>query len=147
MFHGARTSDAHDAASALRKGLGRSQILVGVGYSLGAIILSNYVASYGTECALDAAIAISGGLDMRQQEHFVRAQRLWQPMLAEDLREVFLIGKWGERVRARLPKDVMLNTMRASHITVRRKETKEKKRKAFIYHRSRVFANRCLSGN
>ena len=84
---------------------------------------------------------------MRQQEHFVRAQRLWQPMLAEDLREVFLLGKWGERVRARLPKDVMLNTMRASHITVRRKGTKEKECKAFIHQHSRVLANPCSSGN
>jgi predicted alpha/beta-fold hydrolase len=127
MFHGARTSDVHQAASALRTSLGRSQILVGVGYSMGAIILSNYVPSYGTDCALDAAIAISGGLDMRQQEHFVRAQRLWQPMLIEDLRERFLVDKWGERVQARLPKDIMLKTMRASNITVRRKTTKRRR--------------------
>jgi hypothetical protein len=91
----------------------------------------------------------TGGLDMRQQEHFVRAQRLWQPMLAEDLREVFLLGKWGERVRARLPKDVMLNTMRASHITVRRKETKGEGMPSIIYSSAltRLGQIPCSSGN
>jgi predicted alpha/beta-fold hydrolase len=111
--------DAHTAASALRTALvAEDQILVGIGYSMGAIVLANYVASYGEECALDAAMAISGGLDMRYQEDFYRAQRLWQPMLAEDLREVFLLGKWGERVRQRFSKEEMMRTMRASHITV-----------------------------
>jgi hypothetical protein len=42
---------------------------------MGAIVLSNYVASYGKECALDGAISLSGGLDMRFQENFERAKR------------------------------------------------------------------------
>lgn len=93
--------------------------LIGVGFSMGAIVLSNYVASYGKECALDGAISLSGGLDMRFQENFERAKRLWQPMLAETLRSDFLLGKWGKRVQARLSKDEMLRMMRATHITVR----------------------------
>lgn len=94
-------------------------MLIGVGYSMGAIILSNYVASYGVDCALDAAISISGGLDMRFQENFGRAQRLWQPMLAETLRTDFLLGKWGKRIHERLSKYELLRMMRATHITVR----------------------------
>jgi predicted alpha/beta-fold hydrolase len=118
IFNGARTSDAHAAALALRKTLGEHQVLVGVGYSMGAIVLSNYVASYGESCALDGAISISGGLDMRYQEHFFRAQRLWQPMLAETLRDEFLLGKWGHRVKERLSSHDFLRMMRASHVTV-----------------------------
>jgi predicted alpha/beta-fold hydrolase len=117
-FHGARTSDAHTAATAVRRALGPDQVLVGVGYSMGAIILNNYVATSGPDCALDGAIAISGGLDMRYQEHFYRAQRLWQPMLAETLRNDFLLGKWGLRVKERLSNYEMLRMLRASHVTV-----------------------------
>lgn len=86
---------------------------------MGAIVLNNYVASYGADCALDGAIGISGGLDMRFQEHFHRAQRLWQPMLAETLRTQFLMGKWGQRVQARISKDDMTSMLRATHVTVR----------------------------
>jgi predicted alpha/beta-fold hydrolase len=85
---------------------------------MGAIVLANYVASYGESCALDGAVPISGGLDMRYQEHFYRAQRLWQPMLAETLRDEFLLGKWGHRVKERLNHYEFLRMMRASHVTV-----------------------------
>ena len=120
MFHGARVDDAHSAAKTLRQVTGDHQILAGVGYSMGAIILSNYVARIGDNCPLDAAVAISGGLDMRFEHEFYRAQRLWQPMLAQELRDTFLVNKWGERVRARLSLDDMKRSMRASHVTVGR---------------------------
>lgn len=118
MFHGARVDDAHSAATALQKVCGEEQLLAGVGYSMGAIILSNYVARSGDNCALDAAVAISGGLDMRFEHDFYRAQRLWQPMLAQELRDTFLVNKWGERVRARLSLNDMKRSMRAAHVTV-----------------------------
>ena len=119
MFHGARTSDAHAAALALRRTLGPDQVLIAAGYSMGAIILSNYVANYGRECALDGALTISGGLDMRYQGQFSRAQRLWQPILTAELRDTFLLGKWGYRVKERLSKYQMIRMLRAYHITVR----------------------------
>ena len=118
IFHGARTSDAHSAALALRRALGGDRVLIGVGYSMGGIIMNNYVASYGSACVLDAAIGVSGGLDMRFQETFFRAQRLWQPILAEQLRSDFLLGKFGKRVHERLSKDEMLRVLRATHVTV-----------------------------
>lgn len=118
MFHGARVEDAHYAATALRKAVVPNQILAGVGYSMGAIVLSNYVARSGSDCALDAAIALSGGLDMRLQYYYERAKRLWQPMLAKELRDAFVVGKFGERYRHRLTKQQMLEMMRATHISV-----------------------------
>jgi predicted alpha/beta-fold hydrolase len=118
VFHGARVEDAHLAAKALRNALGPDQILAGIGYSMGAIVLSNYVARSGSDCALDAAIALSGGLDMRVQAFYGRAQRLWQPMVAKNLRDVFVVGKFGERYRERLTKQQMLEMMRATHISV-----------------------------
>jgi predicted alpha/beta-fold hydrolase len=79
--------------------------------------MGNYVARSGADCALDAAMAISGGLDMRYETDFYRAQRLWQPLLTETLRNDFVIGKWGERVRERLTKEQMKMMMRATHIS------------------------------
>jgi predicted alpha/beta-fold hydrolase len=117
VFHGARVTDAHAAARAIRHGLVPGQVLGGVGYSMGAIILNNYVARYGNDCALDAAVSVSGGLDMRREADFVRAQRLWQPVLCATLRNDFVLGKWGERVRARLTREQMKDLMRATHVT------------------------------
>lgn len=111
--------DAHKAATTLRRAVSEEQVIVGVGYSMGAIILNNYVSSYGAEVPLDGAIALSGGLDMRYQEDFVRAQRLWQPMLTETARDDFFLGKWGNRVKARLSESNFLQLMRSKHITVR----------------------------
>jgi predicted alpha/beta-fold hydrolase len=79
--------------------------------------MGNYVARAGADCALDAAVAISGGLDMRYETYFYRAQRLWQPILAVELRDTFVMGKWGERVRHRLSKPQLKSLMRATHIS------------------------------
>ena len=119
VFHGARTSDIAVTARTLRAALSPGQSLVGAGYSMGAIILANYVARTGNDCALDAAIAVSGVLDSRFQAYNERAQRLWQPMLAITLRDQFVLGKVGERYRERLTRQQMLELMRATHITVR----------------------------
>jgi len=132
IFHGARTSDVGDAAAAVRAALerlvssssGRSrasadqrQLLVGVGYSMGAIVLANYAARSGKDCQLDMAVTVSGGLDLRYEINFTRAQRLWQPILTKELRETFILGKWGERVRKRLTTGQFKAMMRAYHIT------------------------------
>jgi predicted alpha/beta-fold hydrolase len=114
FFHGARWEDAHQAALRLRQAVVPGQMLAGVGYSMGAIILSNMVARTGSECALDAAVAMSGGLDIRKEIDYHRAQRLWHPLLAPMLRDTFVVGKWGERVRQRLTKEQMKALMRAT---------------------------------
>jgi predicted alpha/beta-fold hydrolase len=54
---------------------------------------------------------------MRNQEDFPRAQRLWQPMLAETLREDFLLGKWGRRVLTAIPREHFYKMIRATHVT------------------------------
>ena len=117
VFHGARISDVHSASGYIRKALGKDQLLAGVGYSMGAIILSNYVARSGKDCQLDAAMAISGGLDMREQMNFYRSQRLWQPMLAKELRDTFIVGKFDARYRHRLTEADYMELMRSSSIS------------------------------
>lgn len=117
VFHGARWEDSRDAAIAVRLSMVPGQLLAGVGYSMGAIILCNMVARTGAECALDVAVAVSGGLDMRYEIDYPRAQRLWQPLLTATLRDTFVIGKWGERVRHRLTKEQMKMLMRATHVS------------------------------
>ena len=117
VFHGARIDDVSEAARILRTTLQKDQTLAGVGFSMGAIILTNYIARSGPHCALDVAMAISGGLDMRYQLYHTRAKRLWEPMLALTLRDQFIIGKLGERYRTRLTKKQMLELMRATDVS------------------------------
>lgn len=116
VFKGSRITDVDASARAIRKALNRHQSLAGVGYSMGAIILSNYVARSGKKCQLDMAMAVSGGLDMREQLNFDRSKRLWQPMLAKELRDKFIIGKLDPLYRHRLSAEQYLHLMRASSI-------------------------------
>ena len=118
VFHGARTTDIEAVAQTIRKAVDVDQILVGVGFSMGAIVLSNYVAKSGFKCQLDAAMAVSGGLDMRENLNFQRSMRLWQPLLAQGLREDFIVNKFNHLFRQRLTQEQHLNLMRASSITV-----------------------------
>lgn len=117
VFHGARIDDAAEAAKALRRTVKGDQTLAGIGFSMGAIILTNYVARSGSDCALDVGMAISGGLDMRYQLYHKRAKRLWEPMLALTLRDQFIIGKLGERYSFRLTRVQMLELMRATDVS------------------------------
>ena len=127
-FHGARTGDIDIVARLIRAGLdslaiannvlsNQRQLLAGVGYSMGAIILSNYVSRSGNHCALDTAMAISGGLDMRQQINAKRSIRLWQPILTLGLRQDILLGKYGRHYKSRLSKEQMFGLLRATSIS------------------------------
>jgi predicted alpha/beta-fold hydrolase len=116
MFHGARWSDAHEAAQALRRAMDPGQFLAGVGYSMGAIILNNYVASSGKECALDAAFSISGALECRNEQNYTRPQHLWQPMIVEHIRIDQHKNKWGERMRAKLNHSDLVGLLRATNV-------------------------------
>jgi len=118
VFHGARTTDIEAVAQAVRKAVGSDQMLVGVGFSMGAIVLSNYVAKSGSNCQFDAAMAVSGGLDMRENLNFRRSMRLWQPLLAQGLRQEFIVKKFNHLFQQRLNKEQHLHLMRASSITV-----------------------------
>lgn len=118
FFHGARVSDAHDAAVAIRKALSPAQILVGVGYSMGAIVLNNYVASSGHVCALDGAFSISGALDCRYELNDWRSKILWQPMLADGLKKRFLLGKHGKKLQERMTKWEYIHLLRANSVVV-----------------------------
>ncbi len=117
VFHGARILDVETAARAVSQAKGSNQLLAGVGYSMGAIVLSNYVARSGADCHLDTAISISGGLDMREMLNFKRSMRLWQPMLAQTLRDEFIVKKFDNRFRHRLTKEEHLKLMRSTSIS------------------------------
>ena len=85
---------------------------------MGGIVLTNYVASFRSFCALDAAFSISGALDCRQQMYDRRSEQVWQPLLAEWLRRTTMIGKWGHRLHARFTKPELVQIMRATSIVV-----------------------------
>lgn len=104
--HFARLSDVDAAAFALKEAASADQLVAGVGYSMGAITLANYVATSGAECHLDVAVSISGALDTRQQLNFHRSAYFWQPMLAKTFRDT-LIGKFVDKMQTRLtPKQI-----------------------------------------
>mmetsp|Transcript_37547 Transcript_37547/g.80102 ORF Transcript_37547/g.80102 Transcript_37547/m.80102 type:complete len:208 (+) Transcript_37547:784-1407(+) len=62
-------------------------------------------------------MAISGGLDMRQQLNFKRSMRLWQPMLTFGLREDILIGKYARHYKHRLTEEQFLKLLRVTSIS------------------------------
>jgi predicted alpha/beta-fold hydrolase len=115
LFHGARWSDVHAAASALRRALGPDQLLVGVGYSMGAIVVANYAVRSGSDCALDAAVAISGALECRVEQNYTRAQKLWQPMVAALLRLAYF-DRFLPQLASKLTPSELLGYQRATHV-------------------------------
>jgi hypothetical protein len=120
FFHGARISDAHSAAATLKKRVvAPNQLLAGVAYSIGAIVLNNYVASYGKKCALDVGFSISGGLDTRYQQYFERSQRTWQSPIAAHARDQLVLPKWGRRILSRLGPDGLRKLVRVTSVVVR----------------------------
>lgn len=114
IFHAARWSDVHAAATTIRRRvLQGGQILAGVGYSMGAIVLNNYAASSGKDCALDAAFTISGALDCRFEQNYTRSQITWLPIVAESSRSSQHLPKWGSRLEQRLSRKELVAMMRA----------------------------------
>ena len=117
IFHAARLTDVHEAATYLKKHVVRdNQVLAGVGYSMGAIVLNNYAVSYGRQCALDAAFSISGAMDCRHEAFNERAKRLWLPMVADLTRFSQLTTKWANRLAQRLQRDDMIALLRSKNV-------------------------------
>ena len=117
IFRADRLTDAHEAALAVRRAMKPGQMLAGVGYSMGAIVLNNYVATYGAECALSAAFSISGALECRYEMEFRRPQRLWQPMITDCSRQRH-VRKWYQRILERLGRNSMIGMMRSTTVVV-----------------------------
>ncbi|GKY92881.1 hypothetical protein MPSEU_000257300 [Mayamaea pseudoterrestris] len=117
IFHAARLTDVHEAATYLRAHvLKDGQILGGVGYSMGAIVLNNYAVSYGNSCALDVGFSVSGAMDCRHEAFNERAKRLWLPMVGDLTRFSQLAAKWANRLAHRLSRDDMLALLRAKNV-------------------------------
>jgi len=117
FFHGVRTDDAHSAASILRDRVKQpDQVIAGVGYSLGAIVLNHYVSSYGDQVALDISVSISGALDCNYQQLYIRSQRIWQSMIVAHMKDQYLFTKWGDRIYRQLGQRSYQQLMRAKHI-------------------------------
>mmetsp|Transcript_14801 Transcript_14801/g.18646 ORF Transcript_14801/g.18646 Transcript_14801/m.18646 type:complete len:248 (-) Transcript_14801:156-899(-) len=112
LLHFARVGDVDATAKALREAMGSQQIIAGVGYSMGAITLANYVANSGDNCYLDVAVSISGALDTREQPHFPHSRHVWQPMLAKEMRGT-IMAKFYEKIKTRLNPKNIWDIMRA----------------------------------
>lgn len=121
IIHFARTTDVEAAARALKSAIreasndNEAPLLSGVGYSMGAITLANYVATSGAQCELDAAVAISGALDTREQVNFPRSASLWQPFIAKALRDT-LLSSFGNKIRTRLTEKQLKGMIKAANL-------------------------------
>lgn len=89
-FHGARTSDLCALVDLVAEAAPGVE-LVGVGYSMGAIILANYVGVSGTHCKLSAAVAISGCMDAVANKGGYSSRSL-EPFLTYELKQNFCTG-------------------------------------------------------
>ena len=119
FFHGARTCDAHSAASLLReRAVSPDQVLAGVGYSLGGIVLNKYLATYQEDAQLDVAVTISGALNCIHQPKYHRSKNTWQRMIAAHMKDVFMHGKWGRRLYHQLGQEEYEGLMRVQSVVV-----------------------------
>ena len=119
ILHFARISDVSAAARALRNAINQVSpneglLLAGVGYSMGAIILTNYVAS-DSKCDLDVAIAFSGSLDTKQQRYFHRSASLWQPFIAKAMRDT-LLSRYSRQILRKLDQEQLKELMKAKSL-------------------------------
>lgn len=89
-FHGARTSDLGSLVALVAKAAPGVE-LVGVGYSMGAIILANYLGVSGANCKLSAAVAISGCMDAVANKGGYSSRSL-EPFLTYELKQNFCTG-------------------------------------------------------
>lgn len=110
------SSDAQAALSVLRHAAAPHQMIAGVGFSMGGILLANYVARSGTNCILDAAVSISGALDTRKQIYFERSKRFWQPLLVKDLKDL-TTGKFMKQLQARFTRTQLRELQRTTTVT------------------------------
>ena len=64
MFNGARVVDVGVVAGAIKETVGGGCKVVAVGYSMGGIVLANYVSRAGGEVKVDGAVIVGGGIWM-----------------------------------------------------------------------------------
>lgn len=119
ILHFSRISDISAAARVLKKAINEVSpedglLLAGVGYSMGAIILANYVAQVNPP-EIDVAIAFSGSLDTMQQQHFQRSASLWQPFVAKKMRDT-LLERYSRQIRQKLDQEQLKEVMKAKSL-------------------------------
>jgi len=110
----ARTSDVHATVKALKKLQSHNQTMAGLGYSMGGVILANYVAKYGNDCQLDVAISISSALDARKQIKFQRSKLMWEPLVTGIMK--LYIEKNFHHVIKQLEEDIYLKFQYATDV-------------------------------
>jgi abhydrolase domain-containing protein 1/3 len=102
MFHGGRTSDIDHLIQSVHRLL-PSVPLFGVGFSMGGIILSNYVAKSGKSCPLLGAVSVSGSGNSKINMVYEYSVKVWQPFLAYSLKENFLVPYYDFLLSRKIP--------------------------------------------
>jgi predicted alpha/beta-fold hydrolase len=92
LFHGARTSDLATAAQLLSRAVDGAP-LVGVGFSMGAIVLANFCGTARGANPLSCAVGLSGCYDCVANRHFAYGREYWQPWLTQQLKTNYLLRK------------------------------------------------------
>ena len=97
LFHGARVTDLRKlletAHACLDAACGPAKPPVfAAGYSMGAIILSNYCGHFGQDPLLAGGVTFSGIHDATFNMKFQYSEKTWQAFLAVSLKHNFLAG-------------------------------------------------------
>jgi predicted alpha/beta-fold hydrolase len=87
IFNGARCDDIDTVVNIIRKVVGPSTKIAGVGFSMGGVILANYMAKMGKQCGLDAGVSLGGCLDCVANHSYWESRELWQQVLCARLKE------------------------------------------------------------
>ncbi|KNC79607.1 hypothetical protein SARC_08006 [Sphaeroforma arctica JP610] len=90
LFNGTRTSDLRATIVALKDVLPSDTKMVGCGFSMGAIILNNYLTRCGDDAGLEAAVSLSGGFDSVKNSLYDASRKVWQPFLVYALKKNFI---------------------------------------------------------
>jgi len=104
-FHGARLGDFHAVLTALANALPSGTPLVAGGWSMGAIVLAQYVCATpeqlqgSTPVKLGAAVCVCGTFDTLKNKQFKRSEELWQPVLTYELKRSFA-AQWQDLLQA-----------------------------------------------
>lgn len=112
LFHGARTSDlretlilVRDALDAVCKaadaGVAEPPSVFAAGYSMGAIILSNYCGQFAADTLLRGAVAFAGTYDPVLNMSFRYSREVWQAYLVFPLKKSFMRGRYAEEATRR----------------------------------------------
>ena len=90
-FHGARIADLHLVAGVVRK-LCPNSLVVACGFSMGGIIVGNYLSRMGQSALVDGVVNVAGCIDINHSSKFDYCHETFTPLITHGLKMSMLLG-------------------------------------------------------